>query len=252
MFNESYKDIFEKRGYEYDLAMNKFKNARDEEFENIIEIADIKENQVVLDIPAGGCYLSWYLPENINLIPVETTKTFANLCEKNINKKPVLVENIYNLPFENESIDRAISLAGIHHLKDDEKEKFYKEIYRILKKDGIFALADVFEGTPTAKFLNEFVDEYNPMGHKGIFLTKNTAKVLSKIGFKIKLKELRKYHWKFKNKKEMIEFIRLLFGIFEADENTLLNGIENCLGYIEKENKILFNWELFFIKAYKS
>ena len=40
--------------------------------------------------------------------------------------------------------------------------------------------------------------------------------------------------------------------IFEVDESTLLNGVENYLGYIEKENKILFNWELFFIKAYKS
>jgi len=108
--------------------MFKFKNVRDEEFENIIEIADLKENHVVLDIPAGGCYLSWYLPKSINLIPVETTKTFANLCEENTGMKSVLVENVYNLPFEDNSIDRIISLAGIHHLTDEEKEKLTNTI----------------------------------------------------------------------------------------------------------------------------
>ena len=252
MFNESYKDIFERRGYEYDLAMNKFKNARDKEFENIIDIADLGENQTVLDIPSGGCYLSWYLSRGINLIPVETTQTFVELCEKNTGLKPVLVENIYNLPFKDRSIDRVISLAGIHHLTDLEKEKFFLEVYRILKSGGIFALADVLESTPTAKFLNEFVDKYNPMGHKGIFLTEDTAKVLSKIGFIIKKKQLRNYYWKFKTEEEMLEFCRLLFGIFEADKKTLCKGLRSYLGYIEKEYRILLNWGLFFIKAYKA
>ncbi len=251
MFEKSYKDIFEKRGKEYDLAMNKFPNARDEEFENIIKIADLKNSQTIIDIPSGGCYLSWYLPKNLNLIPVETTKTFSDLCEKNIGKKPIVVEKVSQLPFENESIDRVISLAGIHHLTDEEKENFYKEIFRILKNKGIFALADVFENTPAAKFLNEFVDKYNPMGHKGIFLTEKTPEILSRIGFKIEKSEVINYHWKFKNENEMIEFVRLLFGIFEADTQTLLNGIKNYLGFSKKENKIFLNWQLFFIKAIK-
>ncbi len=251
MFEESYKDIFEKRGKEYDLAMQKYKNARDEEFKNIIKIADLKEKNIIIDIPAGGCYLSWYLPENIEYIPVETTKTFSNLCKKNINKTPIVVENIYQLPLKDESIDRVISLAGIHHLKDKEKEWFYMEVYRILKKRGIFVLADVFENTPTAKFLNEFVDKYNPMGHKGIFLNKKTPEILSKIGFKIEKEEIINYHWKFGTEKEMIDFVKLLFGVFSADEKTLLKGIKEYVGYSVKKSEVLFNWQLFFIKAVK-
>ncbi len=250
MFKDSYKDIFEKRGKEYDLAMTKFKNARDEEFENIIEIADLEDKQTLVDIPSGGCYLYWYLPKGINLIPVETTKTFANFCKKNTGKNPVIVEEISELPFKDESVERVISLAGIHHLSDKEKLRFYKEVFRILKKRGIFALADVFENTPTAKFLNEFVDRYNPMGHKGIFLNEETEKYLSKAGFKIEKTEIKKYYWKFENEDEMVEFAKLLFGIFKADRITLLEGIKSYLGYTKKE-KIFLNWQLFFIKAVK-
>ncbi len=251
MFNESYKEIFEKRGKEYDLAMCKFPNARDEEFFNIINIADLKDNQSLLDIPSGGCYLKRYIPGSVNYLPIETTETFANFCRKNNNIEPIVVENIHNLPFKNESIDRIISLAGIHHLTDKDKEKFYIESFRILKKGGIFALADVFEGTPSGRFLNEFVDKYNPMGHKGIFLNKKTTNTLENIGFRINFSEVKNYYWKFKTQTEMIEFIKLLFGIFKADNNSLLEGLNKYLGFIENQGQILLNWQLFFIKAIK-
>jgi SAM-dependent methyltransferase len=251
MFQDNYKDIFEKRGKEYDLAMHKCKNARDEEFKSILEITPLKEKDKIVDIPAGGCYLSWYLPKNVVYIPVETTQTFSKLCKKNINKTPILVKNIWELPIKSQSIDKVISLAGIHHLMDSEKERFYKEAYRILKKGGIFALADVFEGTKTSKFLNEFVDSYNPMGHKGIFLDKKTTEILSKIGFKIEKSEIKNYFWKFNTEKEMLNFVKLLFGVFDADEKTLLKGIKDYLGYLVEEDNVLFNWQLFFVKAVK-
>lgn len=46
--------------------------------------------------------------------------------------------DLYNLPFLNESFNNALMIRVIHHLK--EPKKAFKEINRILKKDGFFIL----------------------------------------------------------------------------------------------------------------
>ena len=47
--------------------------------------------------------------------------------------------------------------------------KFVEECLRIIKKDGNFIFADVKKDTSVDKFLNQFVNEYNSLGHEGNF-----------------------------------------------------------------------------------
>ncbi len=47
-----------------------------------------------------------------------------------------------SLPFAEESFDRVLSTLAIHHLPGHEKRRAFREIARVLRRDGTFHLAD--------------------------------------------------------------------------------------------------------------
>ena len=80
MVFDTYKDIFNKRGKAYHEAMALAPDARKQEFDLILEQAQIKEGQTICDMPSGGGYLQYYLPEfDIDLISVESSREFFEL-----------------------------------------------------------------------------------------------------------------------------------------------------------------------------
>ncbi|MBD2579636.1 class I SAM-dependent methyltransferase [Oscillatoria sp. FACHB-1406] len=244
-----YKDIFNARGIDYHQAMMEYPLARQLEFKNIISISDLEDNQTVGDLPSGGCYLNNFVKKKVKTISVETSVEFARNAKESENNLTITCEDISKIPLLSETLDRAISLAGSHHLPS--QPAFYREVHRLLKPGGLFCLADVREGSGVDGFLNVFVDRYNSMGHQGEFLNQNTTIELEAAGFEILYASPIPYTWNFNSVEEMAYFCKRLFYIDRATEQQVIEAIEQYLGYQVSENQCRMNWELFFFKALK-
>ncbi|HEY7534609.1 MAG TPA: class I SAM-dependent methyltransferase [Thermodesulfobacteriota bacterium] len=245
---DPYEEIFEKRGYLYHKAMTLYPQARREEFYNIIKMAQVRPGNIVCDIPSGGGYFKNFISTRVEIISIETSRTFAKLCKANTGMD-VLLTNLDNLPIKNSTVDRVISLAGLHHIED--KQSFYLESYRIIKSGGILCIADAWQGSMVSMFLDVFVNENNSMGHRGTYLDENTKYELEKCGFNVSHSSSTKYYWRFKSLYDMVNYFQLLFGIDKASYEEILYGITQYLGYSQIKKEYCLNWELTFYRAVK-
>ena len=200
-------------------------------------------------LPSGGGYLQNYIDGiDIELVLIEPSREFHDRISLSVGNYAYLCE-LDKLPLDTKSLDTIISLAGLHHA--DNKLQIFKEMYRVLKKNGRLCIADVREGSSVDDFLNIFVDRYNASGHEGVFVNKDFYKQIEMAGFEIILKKPICYSWDFSSKEAMAKYCKLLFGIDMANVDEVLDGIEQYLGYEEVDNRCHLNWELQFITCLK-
>jgi SAM-dependent methyltransferase len=246
---DSYQDIFNKRGKEYHDAMTLCPDARRQEFELIVEHAQLEIGQIVCDMPAGGGYLQHYIPDiNIDLVLIEPSREFYDLIPKSDDYCAYLSE-LEKLPFNARSLDTITSLVGLHHA--DNKPQIFKEMHRLLKHGGRLCIADVGEGSSAGDFLNIFVDQHSSSGHQGIFIDNKFRRQLEMTDFNIVLDKTFSYFWKFSSKEEMARYCILLFGIDLISVSGVLNGIDKHMGYVESDGQCYLNWGLNFLTCIK-
>lgn len=244
---ESYTDIFTQRGAQYQAAMTRWPEARDAEFRQVLQDAQLAPNLVVYDAPSGGGYLADYIDEPLDLIEVETTAGFTG--EQPEDNSRLLCTSLDAIPLGTASADRIISLAGLHHTYP--RTTIYQEFARLLRPGGLLAMADVDQGSFCDAFLNEFVDRYCPSGHRGRFFDAGLPARLQASGLLVQADRRVSVNWRFASTADMADFCRLLFGLDLADRETMLVGIRNYLGYEEHEDHVLLNWELRYVQALK-
>lgn len=248
---ETYSDIFDQRGKLYHQAMMDYPLARQAEFKTVLSELDLGPGLTLCDVPSGGGYLRNFISvPGVKLYFVETSKAFAQETEGLSDSTPLFCKTIADLPLSDGTVDRVVSLAGLHHI--DPQVDFYREAHRILASNGILVLADVQGGSGVDRFLNDFVDQHSSMGHKGIFLTGQTLIDLKKCGFQIASAQLKSYAWQFPSSTAMAHYCQMLFGINQADMKTILHGIKACVGYEVTDTGCYMNWELLCVKAIKS
>jgi SAM-dependent methyltransferase len=223
--------------------------ARENEFSKIIELAELKEGELVCDVPAGGCYLASFLQEKVRLISVETSLEFIKCAEPSSFQERILCEDLGAIPLKSNQVDKMISLTGLHHLKS--KRPFYKEAFRLLKSRGVLSMADVRVDSDVDRFLNVFVHENSSMGHTGDFIDAGTGRELEEAGFHVQYSKSDHFSWKFNSQESMVDFYQLLFGIDLADHQKILDGVRKYLGFFRENGKFCVNWELFYFKAVK-
>jgi SAM-dependent methyltransferase len=249
--DSSYKSIFNLRGNSYHQVMVKFPEARNQEFKEIIHLANPRPGQVICDAPSGGGYLARYLPQGCKIIAIETSEIFYKHCVATNLYHQTILSPLDKINLPDSSIDCLISLAGLHHLSYLEQQKFFQEAYRIMRDGAIFCVADVLEGTPPAKFLNIFVNKYNSMGHNGKFFTKDSPYQFAPTGLKIIESSYKTYYWTFLNVDTMCQYLMLLFGLDLATPNIVLDGITTYLRYDTDKGRCKVNWGLLFVKGIK-
>jgi SAM-dependent methyltransferase len=243
-----YKEIFDQRASSYHHAMLCVPSARDEEFEKAISLLHLQPNHLVLDFPAGGGYLGHYLPDQQILIHLESSSAFSELGNSgSIN--PNLVVDHEGLPFEGESVDRFVSIAGLHHIEN--KRALFSEIARVLRPGGRAVIADASAGGAVSQFLDVCVDDYNPMGHTGLYLSDMTLRELESSGLQVISDTEPSYTWHFESVDQMSQYCKSLFGMKKATQSQVLSGIDQYLGYRETGNQILMNWSLRFLVVVK-
>jgi SAM-dependent methyltransferase len=246
---DNYTDIFNQRGKLYHQAMVDYPDARKAEFLTALELLDLQPHQVLCDVPSGGCYISQFIPHPVELISVETSEEFIRQANPTDNNVTLFCEDITTIPMASATVDRVISLAGLHHA--DDQLGFYREAYRLLKPQGILGVADVRAGSGVDDFLNGFVNQYNSMGHRGDFLGLHTVEELQTAGFEVLYAAPRQYTWEFDSIDAMVRCCQLLFGIDRADAATVLAGIHQHLGYHIVDGQVHMNWELYCFKGMK-
>ena len=229
-----YSTIFEKRGTDYHLAMQQFPNARLHEFNNLISSADFSVINKVLDIPSGGGYLKHFLPHHVNVTSTDFSEGFTSNDIKLVSPE--------KLPFESNTFDVVFSLSGMHHLKN--VPLFVEECLRIIKNEGNFIFADVKKGTSIDVFLNQFVNEYNSLGHQGDFFHEDYFEKYPNIQNKIVECKYNEYPFVFNSKEEMILFFKLFFGLDKANDIAIFEGIHDILGLQYTKTGIEVNWGL--------
>ena len=114
------------------------------------EIAGINSGDYVLDIGCGYGTTSVWIAKNINCKVLGITISQKQVNEANILAKKHGVENLTNfkvmdfhtIEFPENTFDVVLAIESISHSK--EKIKVLKEIYKVLKIDGIFVIADGF------------------------------------------------------------------------------------------------------------
>ncbi len=235
---KDYAEIFELRGSRYDKAMRQHPKARDEEFKQIISRACLTSTESVADVPAGGGYLKSYLPDGCMWLGHEPCSSFTSHGNTFSEKNKLLP-----LPWDNENIDIAMSLAGVHHIED--KRPLFLEINRVIKPGGRFVLSDVATDSAVAYFLDDYVGKYNSTGHQGIFLDEITLKELKESNWIINTSEQVNFHWKFDDLEEMEIFCNDLFDIGRVKKGQTIKAIEDLLSVSElPDGSFGMNWSL--------
>jgi SAM-dependent methyltransferase len=189
------------------------------------------------------------MEKSVRIISIETSHQFVRDTLPAGNNTVIVCDDIAATPLQKESVDRVISLAGLHHIMD--KYAFFQEAYRVLKPGGIFCIADADHDSKTASFLDTFVDQNSSMGHKGQYLDRNTTRDLETANFEIAHDLPHSYCWTFNTSHEMADYCQLLFGLDLANEAEVIAGIDRCLGCHSNHEQCFMNWGLRFIKAIK-
>lgn len=234
-----YHDIFELRGQLYHQAMRKFPDARASEFLDVIREAGIAPGMTIVDVPSGGAYLSRYLGET-ELVGLETSPTFAELAAAR-GQDVILYEN-NRFPLQNACVDRVLSIAGLHHIRD--KRTVFSEMRRILNPGGRIVVADVAGDSFVRSFLDDFVGNYCDTGHSGWYFGATTRSELHDAGLNIVNDKRLDYSWYAPDIDQLAEFCKLLFGMVHADTKTIAAGICKHLGIHEAGDQVGLNWQL--------
>jgi len=243
-----YAEIFNARGRAYHEAMQRWPEARVFEFSQAVTLADLRAGDCVCDYPSGGGYLSSFLNVPVRLVLLESSSVFLECTRANVSCEQLLVDQ-GEIPLPAATVDRVISIAGLHHVAD--KNRLFLDVHRCLKPGGRLVIADVFDGSAVGRFLNEFVHENSDEGHQGIFLGDDTASDLARCGYEVTFAQRLTYPWQFPSLEAMVEFCRLLFGLRRASSEGIASALQSYLGFEQRDGRFLLNWELFFLAADK-
>lgn len=173
--------------------------------------ADLKEGETVLDLGSGAgidCFMAANkVGKKGRVIGIDMTPEMLEKARENAKKggyKNVefRLGEIENMPVENNSIDVVLSNCVINLSVD--KEKVFKEIFRVLKKDGRFIISDIVLNEALPPKLKNSAELYAGCV-AGALLKKDYLAIIKAAGFqKIDILEEKKFDFEIPEKEAKI------------------------------------------------
>jgi SAM-dependent methyltransferase len=237
---DSYADIFARRADRYYRAMDMFPKARDAEFAAVADCLD-PDCAVVFDMPSGSGWLRRYIAEEIRYVAVEPAEYFQQRCPSD-ERSSSLLAPVEAVPAPDGAAGAIISLAGLHHAPD--LAAIFAEMYRLLTPGGQLVIADVGLGSSADHFLNVYVHANNSMGHEGLFLDGETARLLASAGFKVIEDRQVETPWVFGDRISAGLYCRDLFGIDGQSADQVADALADIVGLTEEGGVHIVRWSL--------
>jgi ubiquinone/menaquinone biosynthesis C-methylase UbiE len=149
--------------------------------DELIKFTKPKDGYRILDVGTGAGLLAIGFAKAINygeVIGIDIWVKFAGGTSIENAKRNAKIEgvedkvkfqvgDVTNIPYPDNYFDLVVSLFVIHILKD--KEKAFKEIFRVLKSEGVFALIEPKREFWTCWLVNQrFIEEIERIGFKEV------------------------------------------------------------------------------------
>ena len=222
--------ISEERDRDYYLAMQRWPQARAEEFRQLFRHHPLVGAEHLLDVPAGCGSLRRFCPPGTVVQQLEFSAGFGSGLP--------LVDPCGPWPVQ--PVDRVVSLAALHHIAD--LDGFLAQLVLVVRPGGLVHLADVGTGSPIAAFLDDFVGAWTPGGHRGYYRDwSSTAWPAALEPLRV---EERSCPWRFSSLTEMESFTRQLFGLRGEPPGLLLEALRERVGWREYVDGVELSWRL--------
>lgn len=117
--------------------------------ERVLQMLNLKDGESILDVGCGTGSL--LVPAKVNyphsrVVGIDPDPQVLRITERKINRNNLKIELKQawgeELPFPDSAFNVVVSTLVLHHVPSGAKIKIIKEVYRILKHDGRFMLAD--------------------------------------------------------------------------------------------------------------
>ena len=219
---------------------------RASEIKPLYDVMNLQETQTVLNVPFEGNLLTLlrqFVQNNIEI-------TLADFVVPDSLKAWNIVKTDYNLDgIPSAYFDVVLSIAGIHHLDNDEQLQFLIATRRVLKTHGRLLMAEVKDDSRTSHFLDQFVGKYTGTGHTGNYLKGDFVSVAALAGYETIKRETIVCPWVFANEDHLFNWTGKFFGISNISKKILLSQVGEILGLSKENEALTVNWELDFIFA---
>jgi len=137
----------------------------------LIQRLDLKENYTVLEIGPGPGYFSPYVSRILKrgrLVLLDIQQEMLDISKKRLEKRNIKnvdykLCNGNNIDLENNYFDRVFMVTVIGEIEN--KSSYLKEIYRILKDDGILSISEL-AGDPDKMSVEELQSLVSAHGFK--------------------------------------------------------------------------------------
>jgi len=238
-----YELIFEQRGISYDTAMQRYPYARDAEFRALFSEVDCSAVRKVADIPSGGGYLTRFLPLDCDIDCFEPCDTFKS-------HHGTRLIDLEQIPLPSNEYDVVVNLAAIHHI--DNKQHFISSLFNSLKPNGYLCIGDIMAESNIAQFLDNFAGKHNGTGHKGRFLTlRSIGDIALPSDYRLVENKSKPCEWIFDDEVALLDFCRLLFGLYDISDMTLFTALRDIVGISYRDNKVRLLWHLLYVTIRK-
>ena len=103
----------------------------------------------ILDLGCGtGLELEHYsrLNPSAKITGIDLTESMLNALKNKFPEKDLtlICGSYFDVPFDENTFDAAVSVESLHHFTKDEKIPLYIKLFKALKDDGYFILTDYF------------------------------------------------------------------------------------------------------------